>query len=132
LDYLYWLFGSPNEVSRKFKSQSSLAISAFDYANYLLDYKGFCANIVLNYYRREPKRSLELVFEDETWNVDLLKNQVTCKDQILFSSEQQISDTYQVQMKYFINCFKDKNESINSINDAFNVLKICMGNDTKE
>ncbi|OFY38950.1 MAG: oxidoreductase [Bacteroidetes bacterium GWF2_40_14] len=126
LDYIYWLFGSPIEVKRTYRNQSSLDISAYDYANYLLDYEGFCVNIVLNYYRREPKRNLELVFEDETWNVDLLKNQVVCKNQILFSSEQRISNTYLDQMKYFIGCIQNKNKSINTVNDAYNVLKICL------
>ena len=127
LDYLYWLFGMPNKVTRIFKSQSSLAISSFDYANYLLGYNGFCAGVVLNYYRRDSKRTLELVFEDETWNIDLLKNQITCKNQILFSSEQRIADTYQSQMEYYINCLSKKTESFNTISDAFNVLKICLG-----
>ena len=127
LDYLYWLFGEPKEVKRCFRNQSSLSISAYDYANYLLDYEGFCANVVLNYYRRDPKRSLELVFEDETWNIDLLKNQVICNKQILYKSEQRIANTYPVQMQYFINSINNKNEPFNSVNDAFNVLKMCLG-----
>jgi len=65
LDYLYWLFGQPKAVNRFLRSQSSLAISSFDYANYLLDYDGFSANVILNYFRRDAKRSMELVFSDE-------------------------------------------------------------------
>ena len=126
LDYLYWLFGMPNKVTRIFKSQSSLAISSFDFSSYILEYDGFCVTVVLNYYRRDPKRTLELVFEDETWNIDLLKNQITCNNQILYISEQRIVDTYTIQMKYFINCIMNKEKSMNTINDAYNVLKICL------
>jgi len=126
LDYLYWLFGMPNKVTRIFKSQSSLAISSFDYANYVLDYNGFCAAVVLNYYRRDSKRALELVFEDETWNIDLLKNQIICNNQILFSSEQRIADTYQAQMEYYIHCLGEKKDTFDTILDAYNVLKICL------
>jgi predicted dehydrogenase len=126
LDYIYWLFGTPKEVKRYFRSQSSLSVSSFDYANYVLDYNGFCASVVLNYYRRDPKRSLELVFEDETWNIDLLKNQITCNNQTIFSSEQRIANTYQTQMEYFINCFSEKTKTFNTISDAYNVLKICL------
>jgi predicted dehydrogenase len=126
LDYIYWLFGNPLTIKRNFRTQSSLAIQAYDYANYLLDYEGFSANIVLNYYRREPKRNLEIVFEDETWNIDLLKNQVQNADQILFKSEQRIADTYQIQMEYFMDCIKKQKGSMNTINDAYNVLKICL------
>lgn len=126
IDYLYWLFGTPTEIKRAFRSQSSLSISSFDYANYLFDYDGFCASLVLNYYRRDTKRNLELVFDDETWNIDLLNNQITCNNKILFSSEQRIADTYQLQMVYFINCLRHKVKTFNTISDAYNVLKICL------
>jgi len=126
LDYLYWLFGTPKEVKRNFRSQSSLAISSYDYANYILDYEGFCAGVVLNYYRREPKRTLELVFDDETWNIDLLINQITCKNQILFSSDQRIADTYQTQMEYYIRCLSKKADTFDTMSDAYAVLKICL------
>lgn len=126
LDYLYWLFGIPKLVTRKFKSQSSLNISSFDYANYILDYDGFCAGVVLNYYRRDPKRTLELIFEDETWNIDLLKNQITCNNKIIFSSEQRISDTYQAQMEYYIQCLIKQTGTFGTISDAYSVLKICL------
>lgn len=131
LDYLYWLCGKPNRVNRIFRNKSSLAISSFDYANYLLDYDGFCANVVLNYFRRDPKRSFELVFEDETWSVDLLKNQITCNNQIIFSSEQCIQDTYKIQMEYFVDCVKKQKSTFNSVSEAYNVLKICLDDDIK-
>jgi predicted dehydrogenase len=126
LDYLYWLFGMPNKVTRVFKSQSSLAVHSFDYANYVLEYNEFCAGVVLNYYRRDAKRTLELVFEDETWHVDLLQNLITCNNQIIFKSEQKISDTYQPQMKYFVDCLNENKRTFNSISNAYNVLKICL------
>jgi len=126
LDYLYWIFGLPNKTKKTFRSQSSLSITSFDYANYILEYDDFCTNVVLNYYRRDSKRNLELVFENETWNVDLLKNEITCNSEKIFSSKQLISDTYKIQMEYFIQCLSDKSESMNTISDAYNVLKICL------
>jgi predicted dehydrogenase len=127
LDYIYWLFGMPGDVTRVFKNQSSLAITSFDYANYTLAYDGFCASVVLNYYRRDAKRSLELVFEDEIWNVNLLTNQISSNNEIIYSSNQQIADTYYEQMNYFINCIKWKKNTFNTIADAYNVLEICLG-----
>jgi predicted dehydrogenase len=132
MDYLYWLFGKPNVVFRSFKNRSSLAISSIDYANYALDYGFFSANIVLNYYRRDTKRSFELVFEDETWNTDLIKNEVSCNGKVIFSSGQIVADTYEKQMRYFIDCVKNRKGTFNTISDAYNVLKICLdGNDIK-
>lgn len=126
LDYLYWFFNMPKQINRFHKSQSSIKIASIDYSNYILEYDGFCANVILNYYRRDPKRTLELVFENETWNIDLLANTVTCKNKIIFSSKQKISDTYIDQMKYFIDCATKGSKSDNTITEAYNVLKICL------
>jgi predicted dehydrogenase len=127
IDYLYWLFGVPVKIFSYFQSNSTLGISSCDYANYILKYKDFCASIILNYYRRDAKRSLELVFDDETWVVDLLKNEVRSNDKLLFTSNQRISDTYDTQMLYFINSIKSKDQTFNTLQDAYNVLKICLG-----
>jgi predicted dehydrogenase len=126
IDYLYWFFGKPVSVRRNFRSQSSLKLSSFDYANYLLDYDGFCVNVVLNYYRRDPKRYMELVFDNETWNVDLLMNKVTCRDKEIFISDRTISDTYLDQMKYFMECLNNRTGTFNTVSDAYEVLKICL------
>lgn len=126
LDYLFWLFGAPKEVKRSFRSKSSLNISSFDYANYLLDYGDFCACTILNYYRKDSKRTIELVFENETWYVDLLKNQISCNNNLIFTSDQRIADTYQLQMKSFINSIKEKKNTFNTFSHAYEVLKICL------
>lgn len=126
IDYIYWLYGTPKKVSRAFRSQSSLAISSIDYANYLLDYDGFSVNVVLNYFRRDPKRCLELIFSEETWQVDLLSNQITSNGEVIFKSAQRIADTYEIQMNYFINCLKDQIPTFNTAEEAYNVLKICL------
>jgi predicted dehydrogenase len=126
IDYLYWLFGKPLNVRKTFKRQSSLKIESYDYANYLLEYEGFCANTVLNYFRRDTKRTLDLVFEDETWCVDLIKNQISVNENIIYKSEQKIADTYLSQMEFFINNYRKKDFTFNTVSDAFNVLKICL------
>ena len=126
-DYLYWVFGMPTNIYSIFRSNSSLSIDAFDYANYCLDYNFFCANVVLNYYRRDYKRTFEIVFENETWLVDISKNEITCNGNVIFSSNQKMIDTYFEQMNYFIKLINLKSkDSINTIFDAYNVLKICL------
>lgn len=127
LDYLYWLFGKPAEVHRILRNQSSLGIEACDYANYCLEYECFCANVILNYYRRDAKRTLELVCNDATWEVDLLKNRVMRNGTVVFSSEKRILDTYPAQMSYFVDLVKERSTaSLNSFGEAFEVLKICL------
>lgn len=132
LDYLYWFFGIPRQINAILQMQSSLAINACDYANYCLSYNSFCASVILNYYRRDAKRTFELVFDNETWMVDLRANTVTCNGKMLFHSSQSILDTYTEQLSYFIQLVKNQEKvSFNTINDAYNVLKICLANDTQ-
>lgn len=128
IDYVVYLFGFPNLIHKTFRSNSSLDISAYDYANYLFEYDGFCVNIILNYYRRSPKRSIEIVCEDGEYRADLLKNKVFWNEEVVFSSNQKISDTYLPQMKYFLeNIIKNSStKSLNNINEAYNILKLCL------
>jgi predicted dehydrogenase len=126
LDYMYWLFGEPDSVSKKLTKNSSINVNVFDYANYTLTYKNFSASVILNYYRRDPKRTLELVFDDETWEVDLRQNSVVSGGRNLFQSKQTVAETYLDQMNYFIDTIQNGDSSFNSINDSYNVLKICL------
>jgi len=124
LDYLYWLFGAPNSVSKLLRSSSSLEIDSIDYANYNLEYQGYNANVILNYYRRDPLRYLEIVFNEFTVKVDVLKNKVYQNSSLIFESKQEMTDTYQEQLQYFIDNISSN--SFNDIHEAYEVLKICL------
>lgn len=132
IDYLYWIFGKPKSVQKTFKNRSSLDISAIDYANYTMSYPNFAISVVLNYYRRDYKRTLEIVCEDVTWFIDLAKNSVVnlSTGETLFCSEQKPIDTYLAQMKYFTTLVElQTKESMNSACVAVDVLKICLENE---
>ena len=127
LDYLYWMFGDPAEVRSAFTNKSSLDISAVDYANYLWHYRDFNANVILNYYRRDTKRSLEVVTSDSTFYVDLIKNTIYKNNEKVFSSGQRIQDTFYVQMKFFLNkVLKNNQRGFNSIDEAYKILQLCL------
>lgn len=128
LDYLYWIFGKPLTSSKKLSNKSSIRINSIDYANYSLEYNGFYASVILNYYRRDPKRTLEIVFDKETWLINILRNEITSltTNEIIFRSDQKIIETYALQMNYFIESIKSQNKMSNSISEAYNVLEICL------
>lgn len=121
IDYIYWFFGKPNCVHKTFRSRSSLDITAYDYANYVLEYPEFTVSVLLNYYRRDYKRTLEVLTDDETWKVDLAQNSVWRNNQLVFQSKQLPSETYLEQMKSYLN-----NSASNDIEEAYEVLKICL------
>lgn len=129
LDYTYWLFGNPISVSSIKRSNSTLKIDSVDYANYSLEYSGFTSNVILNYYRRDPKRIIEIVFNDSTLIVDLIKNNVSDQKGFIYFSEKsdfQIQTTYENQMNFFIKMLDNEAETMNTFADSENVLKICL------
>lgn len=127
IDYLYWFFGKPLETMKYFKNKSTLNIRAFDYANYILEYDNFTASVVLNYYRKDAKRTLEIVAETKTIFVDLLQNRIYENGALVYQSIQKPIETYEEQLRFFINEIQSNRKQIsNSIEEAFEVLKICI------
>jgi predicted dehydrogenase len=126
LDYVYWLFGSPLKTQTFFSNNSSLNITAFDYANYLWVYNEFSASIILNYYRKDSKRTIEIVTEEGTYHVDLLKNSIELNGDVIFISDNKIIDTYTKQIVFFVENVVKKGEKFNTIAEANTILKLCM------
>ena len=129
IDYAYWFFGKPKIVTKMFSNVSSLDISANDYANYLLGYDSFNTSVILNYFRRDAKRTLEIILEDETILVDILKNKVYRNDDVIFESDKTIVDTYKDQLRFFIDEIVSKKKKFNTVEEAYEILEICLQND---
>lgn len=128
LDYTHWIFGKPTAVRNTKRNVSTLEIDAVDYANYTLDYANYTATIILNYYRKDSKRTIEIVFEDETWLVDLIKNKITNhKGEIIFEEHDfNVLETYRLQMQYFIDCLTNNLPPMNNFAESVETLKICL------
>lgn len=126
LDYLYWLFGKPQKSSKILKNNSSLQIDAIDYANYTLEYENFVTSAILNYYRKDSKRTLEIVMQESTVFVDILKNCVYEDGVLVFESQQKVLATYESQLRYFIDRLNLKQKNFNDIEEAYRILKICL------
>lgn len=130
LDYCTWLFGKPVSVNTLQRSVSSLEIDAVDYAQFSLIYSGFVANVILNYYRKDTKREIEMITEEDTITVDLLKNRVVnkCSRAVLFEQPFDMSETYLQQMQYFIDHIEKKEQPMNDFSEGLGVLKIALHN----
>jgi predicted dehydrogenase len=128
LDYTCWLFGLPSDSFRILRSKSSLKISAYDFANYQFVYPDFISSITLNYYRLDPKRTIEIVTSTETFLVDLLSNTISKnKGQIIFANQDfSIQNTYLVQMNYFLGILTGINSPLNTFSESLQILKICL------
>lgn len=128
IDYVYWIFGAPLSTNKIFRNNSSIDIRAYDYANYTLVYDKFCASIILNYYRRDAKRTMEILFDDGTWTVDMNVNTIVDeKGTIVFQSQQTGLDCYVKQLNSFIQSLdSSNNKNSNDAFEAYEVLKICL------
>lgn len=127
-DYTCWLFGIPDEVKSLLGNKSSLQISAPDYANYQLIYPGFVAQMTLNYYRRDPKRTIEIVMESGTFTVDLLNNRLTDNTgNVIYSNDEfRIINTYTEQLSYFIGMLEGRNPPMNTLDESLQILQITL------
>lgn len=126
LDYVYWLFGAPIHTQSFFSNKSSLNITAYDYANYLWEYDDFSVSVVLNYYRRDSKRTLEILTDEGTYLVDLLKNNISYNDEIVFQSSQLSLETYTAQMQFFVEEILNRQTKFNTIVEANKILELCL------
>lgn len=131
LDYTTWLLGFPNKSTSVLRSVSGLEIDAVDYANFILEYDSFTASIILNYYRRKPKREIEIVFDTETLIVDIIKAEIRNDkgEYLLQASGFKIMDTYVAQLEYFIDCLKNYQAPMNSFKESLENLKICLNHE---
>lgn len=126
LDYCYFLFGNPRTTFGKFTNKSSLKIDAVDYAHYFWEYDQFCLQITLNYFRRDYKRTIEIVAEDATYLVDINNFNIKKNNELIFESTNDISVTYEAQIKYFVDQVIKNENCFNDINEASHVLKLCL------
>lgn len=126
IDYCIWFFGTPAKVNRFLKKNSDLGIDSVTSAHYVLEYTNFNVFITLNYYRTDIKRTCEIVFGDQTWNIDLIKNLITADEKVIFSSDDTIGDTYLRQMEYFIHSVKNNLMPENNLCSGVNTLKIAL------
>jgi predicted dehydrogenase len=122
-DYCCWLFGIPIKSNFKYFSKSSIDIESIDYANILFEYNHFCANIILNYYRRDSKRYIEIVTDSCTKYLKLLNGVVFQNDNIIYSTNFKTENLFLDQMSYFLSCVKNKINSNNTFQDSVKILK---------
>ena len=128
-DYFVHLFGLPEHTSVHNRKVSSLEINSNDSSIIYLSYKNFQASITLNYFRKDSRRTLEVVTDKKTIFVDFLRGIVKDLETntILYqSSEDLIESSYKKQMLFFLNSIKSNEYKMNSIDEALSVLNIIV------
>jgi hypothetical protein len=83
--------------------------------------------ISMNYFRKDVKRQIELVFSDKTWIANL--QDATIKDingETIYETTYNIFDTYSKQMNYFIKNLNSDLPYMNNFRESLIVLNYCL------
>jgi predicted dehydrogenase len=124
IDLLYWFFGKPLEIRSFHSHVSSLNLETNDYANYLFSYAHFNASVILNYYRKHPKRIFEIVSASDVIEVDFLRSTLKINDQIILQESNAIEYMYLDQWSFYLESLRSRNVSSSSLTDILAVMKM--------
>jgi hypothetical protein len=92
-----------------------------------MKYKAFNISVILNYYRRDPKRAIEIVMDNDTWTADLLEGTVVnMKKETIFKDSSPVSCTYKSQIEYFLAELDNEKDYMNNLFESVNTLKYCL------
>lgn len=125
-DYITYLFGTPKTIKMLKGKYSNLGINSEDIAIYIAEYPERLVELHLDYFGRVPQREMLLYTDDELIKADILNNTVTfyVKGEVLkFDKE----NMYINEMNNFIDQVLNSSENGNTPQDAYNCLKIALG-----
>jgi predicted dehydrogenase len=134
LDYLFWLFGKISSLSSFVSKKSDLKIDSEDLALILLNFSnGIFGEVHLDFFQKPSSRTLKIIGTKSTLLCNfyskklLLYNHKNKKwDVALTLKNYNNNQMYVDELTHFIQCVKHERQTINSINDGVETLKIAM------
>lgn len=128
-DYLYYLFGEPEEVCSFKGKYSDLEINSDDLAVSMARYPDKIAEVHLDYFGRSPIREIQLFTADDIIIGDLINQEVSfMKSQKTIHFNEQRNDYQQKEIETFLDIFEGKAENPNDLHTALKVLKLAKEN----
>lgn len=125
-DYLYYLFGEPDEVCSFKGKYSGLEINSDDLAVSIARYPDKIAEIHLDYFGRSPIREIQLFTADDIITGDLINQKVSfMKSQKIINFGEQRNDYQKKEIEMFMDIFEKKAENPNDLHTALKVLKLA-------
>ena len=127
IDYMVDLFGYPLEMHNFKGTYSQLEIDSDDISIYIARYKNMLAEIHLDYFGRQYRRSAEFFVQDGTITADFGAGTLTLTDGSVLDLQEEVNERYIREMEYFLELLQNNKESINSAKAAVATLKLTMG-----
>lgn len=134
IDYLYWFFGMPDKIAAFGGTRTGLEVSAEDLVKAVFDYSdGSIASLNMDFYRRPPRRTFEIIGTAGTLLWDYHNGTLTFtpheqnKKAKTFAVLENFNrnQMFLSEMKHFVNCVKGKDDPKVTFKDGLNVLRIC-------
>lgn len=128
-DYLVDLFGMPAASLAVRQQVSKLELDSDDIALYIAQYDGFLCEVHLDYFGREPRRSLEVFTQDGTITADFIENTLTLPSGLVERYPEDANRRYRREMRYFLHYAlgEEPPQNLNSPRRALEVLKLALG-----
>ena len=123
-DYLYYLFGEPEEVCSFKGKYSDLEINSDDLAVSMARYPDKIAELHLDYFGRSPIREIQLFTADDIIIGDLINQEVSfIKSQKIVRFAEQRNDYQKKEIKMFLDIFDGRTENPNDLHTALKLAK---------
>lgn len=125
LDYMIYIFGQPKNINKYLRKVSNLNLNSIDSAIMIAEYEDFNANITLNYFRNDTKRTFEVVTEKSSYLFDIQNSQVmnlTSGKIISKFSKNSMDISYQNQIYYFFDQISNRKYFGTSFSESLEVI----------
>lgn len=127
-DYLVELFGKPLEMHHFKGTYSDLEIDSDDLSVYIARYPTMLAEVHLDYFGRQYRRSIELFCKEGTVIADFGAGTLTLADGTVEHLDEPVNQRYLREMAYFLDYAQNgTGESVNTPATALDVLKLTLG-----
>ncbi len=127
-DYLVELFGKPLEMHHFKGTYSDLEIDSDDLSVYIARYPTMLAEVHLDYFGRQYRRSIELFCKEGTVVADFGAGTLTLADGTVEHWDEPVNQRYLREMAYFLDYAQNgTGESVNTPATALDVLKLTLG-----
>ena len=128
LDYLFYLFGIPQEIYNIRDHVSPLELDSDDVSAYVAKLDKAIIQVYLDYFGRKDIRTLTLFCKEDTIQVDLLENSVQyLKSGKKMTFTETRDDFQKSELRYFLYIVEGKASNTNDMDLAFQTLKSTFG-----
>ena len=134
IDYLFWFFGKVSNVLSISDKLSDLQLDVEDFSSSILKFKNnIVAEIHLDYYQKPSVRKCKIIgrkgkiiWNYENNHLQIFKNSTKKLSTKLIDKKFDRNKMYVEELKYFLNCVKNKKDCMNSIVEAYEIQKVAL------